>query len=170
MAKQQDKNTGQEGQGGKKSKKKLLILVGVTTVVLAAGGGLGWKMGLASKFLGGSPQSEQEKSAAAGVQRQMGPTYSLGSFIVNLSDPVRRSYLKVKAELELSSPEVSTEVDKRLPQLRDSIILLLSSKSFEEVASMEGKMRLRQEMLGKLNYHLGKGKLASIYFTEFVVQ
>jgi len=170
MAKEQNKDAAQDGQGEKKSKKKLLIMVGVTVIILLGGGGLAWKMGFASKLLGRSPQSDQAASVAAGEDKAMGPTYSLGSFIVNLNDPVRRSYLKVKAELELSNEKVSREVDERLPQLRDSIILLLSSKSFEEVASMEGKMRLRQEMLGQLNHHLGEGKLATIYFTEFVVQ
>ena len=169
MAREPIKNTGQDGQGGKKSKKKL-VMIGMSVLILAGGGGLAWKMGFASRFLGSSPQGEQAKSVTTKEKTQMGPTYSLGSFIVNLNDPVRRSYLKVKAVLELNSTDVSTEVDKRLPQLRDSIILLLSSKSYEEIASMEGKLRLRQEMLGQLNHHLGKGKLAAIYFTEFVVQ
>jgi flagellar FliL protein len=170
MAKEKNKNNAEDGQGEKKSKKKLLIVVGVTFLILLGGGGLAWKMGFASKLLGRSPQPEQIQSAATEGTKQMGPTYSLGSFIVNLNDPVRRSYLKVKAELELNDEKVSKEVDQRLPQLRDSIILLLSSKSFEEVASMEGKMHLRQELLGQLNHHLGEGKLATIYFTEFVVQ
>jgi flagellar FliL protein len=170
MAKQKNENTAHEAQGEKKSKKKLLVLMGVTLLILAGGGGLAWKMGFASKFLGASPKTERDQSGATGEKKEIGPTYSLGSFIVNLNDPVRRSYLKVRAELELRDAKFTTEVDERLPQLRDSIILLLSSKSFEEISSMEGKMRLRQEILGELSRHLGEGRLATIFFTEFVVQ
>jgi len=100
----------------------------------------------------------------------MGPIYSLGTFVVNLNDPVRRSYLKIKADLELSNDKASQLVEERLPQLRDTIILILSSKNFEDILSIEGKMRLRQELLRELNRRLGKDTIKTMYFTEFVVQ
>jgi flagellar FliL protein len=171
MADQESKDTDQKVQEKKGSKKKLLILVGLSLVILVAGGGLAWKTGLAAKYLGERFQNGQSKAKAQEKEKsEIGPIYSLGTFIVNLDDPVRRSYLKMKAELELADEKVSEQVDERLPVLRDGIILLLSSKSFDDIASMEGKGRLRRELLRELGRHLDKGSLRAIYFTEFVVQ
>lgn len=169
MAEENKSNAGTEGQKTKKSK-KTLIIAGLGVLILTLGGGFAWKSGLAAKFMGGDKQTEQNSSAPGEKGKAMGPIYSLGSFIVNLDDPSGRRYLKVKAELELNDEKVRATVETQLPRLRDSIILLLSSKTFQEIASMEGKMRLRQEILGKLNQHVGRGKLNTIYFTEFVIQ
>jgi flagellar FliL protein len=170
MAEEKDSKSETAGRGSKKSKKKL-ILFGLSVLILAASGGFLWKSGLAMKFIGGEQKSEQQGSKTPGDGgKKIGPLYPLESFIVNLNDATGRRYLKVKAEMELTDAKAVEVVDKQLPRLRDSIILLLSSKSFEEIASREGKMRLRQEMIGQLNHHLGKGKLVTVYFTEFVVQ
>jgi flagellar protein FliL len=61
-------------------------------------------------------------------------------------------------------------VDKHQIQLRDSIILLLSSQGFEEISTVEGKLGLKQELLSRVNQILGQGAVSRIYFTEFVVQ
>jgi len=100
----------------------------------------------------------------------IGPIYSLDTFIVNLVDPQGKKYLKVKMELELSSEELRMEVEKRLPQFKDTIITLLSSKTYEDVSSLEGKLQLRAELMAMLNQYLTSGSIVNIYFTEFIVQ
>ncbi|MBW1980209.1 MAG: flagellar basal body-associated FliL family protein [Deltaproteobacteria bacterium] len=171
MADEQKNPSSKDEQPRKKSKKKLFIILGISMLILLGGGGVAWKTGLASKFLGKDSQQEQKKSSSEGGSGEhMGPIYSLGTFVVNLNDPVRRSYLKIKADLELSNDKASQLVEERLPQLRDTIILILSSKNFEDILSIEGKMRLRQELLRELNRRLGKDTIKTMYFTEFVVQ
>ncbi len=113
-----------------------------------------------------APEDELHEDADAAL----GTIYGLQSFIVNINDNGRDRYLKIKAELELRTPEVAKELDSRLPQVRDLVIGLLGSKSFEEVRSMEGKNFLRQEMLHRINSLLVKGKARRVFFTEFVVQ
>ncbi len=100
----------------------------------------------------------------------IGTVVPLDSFVVNISDRERDRYLKLKAELELSIPELSDELDQRMPQIRDLIISLLGSKSFEEVRTIEGKNFLREEMLLRINALLVSGKVKRVFFTEFVVQ
>ena len=55
-------------------------------------------------------------------------------------------------------------------QLRDTILLLLTSQSFKEISSIEGKLDLKQALLSRINQTLGEGLVRRIYFTEFVVQ
>jgi flagellar FliL protein len=48
--------------------------------------------------------------------------------------------------------------------------MILPSKQFEEIASMEGKMALRDEIIARLNSLFSKKVVTNIFFTEFVVQ
>ncbi|TDJ02678.1 MAG: hypothetical protein E2O73_01530 [Deltaproteobacteria bacterium] len=109
-------------------------------------------------------------TAAAGAGKRLGAIFSLDAFIVNIGDGDRDRYLKLKADLELSKDTVAEEIEQRLPQIRDLIISLLGSKSFDDVRSIEGKDLLREEMLRRINALLVTGKARSIFFTEFVVQ
>jgi flagellar basal body-associated protein FliL len=48
--------------------------------------------------------------------------------------------------------------------------MILPSKRFEEIASMEGKTALRDEIINKLNSLFPRTVITNIFFTEFVVQ
>jgi flagellar FliL protein len=91
-------------------------------------------------------------------------------FLVNLADTDTARYLKVKVELELENELMAEEVEKKLPQINDEIIMLLSSKTFEEVTTVAGKQALKQMMQRGINAKLKEGKVVNVYFTEFVVQ
>ena len=66
---------------------------------------------------------------------------------------------------------VKQDIEKNLPKIKDAIILLLSSRTFEEIADRGGKMRLRNEIIQQLNSVLkSENKVKNVYFTEFVVQ
>ncbi len=56
------------------------------------------------------------------------------------------------------------------PKVRDSILDLLSSKSYKEMMDPIGKQRLRDEVALRVNAYLTKGKIFKVYFTEFVIQ
>ena len=48
--------------------------------------------------------------------------------------------------------------------------MILPSKQFDDIASMEGKIALRDEIMAKLNSLFAKNVVTNIFFTEFVVQ
>jgi flagellar FliL protein len=100
----------------------------------------------------------------------MGFIYSMKPFIVNLADDSGGRYLKVKFEMELNSKDLVPEVEKRMPQLTDSVIMLLSSRKYEDIVTYEGKDRMRNEIMLRLNSFLSTGFIRKIYFTEFVMQ
>ena len=66
--------------------------------------------------------------------------------------------------------EVVEEIQKRLPQIRDSILMILPTKQYADIASTAGKTALRDELISAINAYLKKGQISTIYFTEFVVQ
>ncbi len=166
---QEEKTAGPvEAKAGKPPLK--LIVLALLVILLLGGGAFAWKSGMLNKMIGGGDETKLAKKIKKVEKPEIGPIYPLDPFIVNLMEPMGKRYLKVRVELELTDAELSAEVDKRLPQFRDGILTLLSSKSFKEVNDLSGKYQLRAEILGMLNGYLKTGKVKNVYFTEFIVQ
>jgi flagellar FliL protein len=144
------------------------IILGVMVMALGAGGYLGWDL-----FVKGKKQEikvPESRPQSKKVEARI--IYPLESFIVNLMDKagVGKRYLKVKIILEIGDEGDRKTVEMNKPQLTDTILLLLSSQSFKEINTMEGKLELKQALLSRINQALGEGIVHRIYFTEFVVQ
>lgn len=111
-------------------------------------------------------QAAKEVSAA-----KLGPVFAeMQQFIVNLADSSGRRYLKTQMQLELSNKGVIEEVTNKLPLIRDVIIRILSSKTYESISTEAGKAKLKEELMGSINAKLIDGEVANIFFTKFVVQ
>lgn len=104
------------------------------------------------------------------VKESLGPTFSLDTFIVNLADEGGKRYLRITMDLELGEDVKVAEIKKRLPQMRDSILMILPTRNFADIRTVEGKTRLRNEIIASLNGLFGHESVSNIYFTEFVVQ
>ena len=104
------------------------------------------------------------------IDHPLGPIFSLDTFIVNLADKGGNRYLRVTMDLELGNPEVESEINKRLPQVRDSILMILPTKRFEDISTVQGKVTLRDQIMETINGFLAQGKITNIFFKEFVVQ
>jgi flagellar FliL protein len=100
----------------------------------------------------------------------LGPIIPLDSFIVNLAGAGGRNYLKIDISLELSDPAVQQEIANKLPKIRDAILLILSTKTFDDVKTSQGKMLLKEDILMRINDALTSGSVENLYFTSFVVQ
>ncbi len=167
-----EKNGDQEQvESGKKRKfpVKLIILFALG-LFLIGGGFFVWKGGLLDNLTGEGGRAIAAKTSNKGDKADIGPIFSMDTFIVNLVDPHGKRYLKLRLELELNADEVRAEVDRRMPQFKDTILTLLSSKTYEDVSSLEGKLQLRAEMISMLNRYLQSGSIENVYFTEFIVQ
>jgi flagellar FliL protein len=154
------------------SNKILVLLIGVLMVLmLGLGGGLFMMWNKLSDLNAQSMANASEKGGAEGaMEAPMGPIFSLETFIVNLADQGGNRYLRVTMDLEMENPKMEAEISKRLPQVRDSILMILPTKRFEDISTVQGKISLRDEMLETINGFLAQGKISNIYFKEFVVQ
>lgn len=153
-----------------KKKSKLIILSVLVVLVIGLAGGGYWSY---SRYLSteGSGDSHEVHGTLGDQSHPVpGELISLEPFLVNLANPGGRTYLKVKIELEASDKTAVGEIEQSMPRVRDAIILLLSSKTYEDVANLQGKEQLRQEILAKLRTLPGGQDLIGAYFTEFVSQ
>ncbi|MEO5338972.1 MAG: flagellar basal body-associated FliL family protein [Magnetococcus sp. MYC-9] len=169
MAEEAEKEEKGSGGGGG----LLKIIIPVVALLLGGGGGyfygnsVGSKKAEEEKVLQPEPKAaEVAKDATAMV----GDMYKLEPFVVNLNEPKGSRYLKATIQLEMSTSELKSELDRRAAQMQDVILALLTSKSFQELQALEGKFRLREELLSRINALLVNGTITRVYFTEFVIQ
>lgn len=166
-----------------KGNKKILIIAIAAVVVLGAGAG-------AFFFLKGKPAShateEAPKAEAAAAEGAHGsPAEAKGAhgeakkggasdlialdpFIVNLQDNSGTRYLKLSLSLEVEGRQ--DEVTSQTVRIRDSLIVLLSSKSYSDIGTVEGKYQMRDEIVARVNQFLTKSKVKSVYFSDMVIQ
>jgi len=163
----------------KKGKGKLIGIIVAVILVLAAGGFFFMKgMGggapdeaLATEGGGhGSAKAEHGGGHGAKAEAANGSLVGLDPFIVNLQDNSGTRYLKLNVNLELTADSSAYEIEDLKPQIRDSLIILLSSKSYSDIGTVEGKYQLRDEIVARVNQFLSKAKVKTAFFTEFVIQ
>ena len=161
----------EEKESGGSNKLLLIVIIVLLLVLLIVGGAVAYFL-LSSDEPQDNPQEQQkvEKKKKVSDMTEIGPIYPLDQFIVNLVSTNANRYLKCKIDLELDSPELQQEVDKKLPAIRDLIIRILSSKTVEEIQTAKGKEKLKEEIKRKINQMLGTGEIRNVYFTEFVIQ
>ena len=161
----------------KKSKMKWFILLFV--LLLIGGGGAGaWFFFLADKWqaftgTGASTQSvrvEQVPGKENATSAPLSNTVPLPVFTVNLSDPLGRRFIKISLAVEVKDSNVAQELKQQDARVRDSIILLLSSKTYADIAPTESKLILKNEIAGRLNQILGGPKVTQVFITDMVIQ
>ena len=112
--------------------------------------------------------SSEEPKPAKKVKKDL--MFHLDPFIVNLAKSGGNRFLKVTVSLEMSSPEVRLGLKKNIQKVTDSILLLLSTKTFKYVYSVQGKFTLKGEITTRVNQFLTEGQVKGAYFTEFIIQ
>lgn len=108
----------------------------------------------------------------------------LAPFTVNLLDYEGRRYLRVAMDVELDKApggggggghgggEGGASFGEDTPKIRNAIIDILSDKSFSDVQSVEGKDKIRQDIIARINEILAEKevKCLNCYFTDFTAQ
>ncbi|MBI5443086.1 MAG: flagellar basal body-associated FliL family protein [Deltaproteobacteria bacterium] len=115
-------------------------------------------------------EKDPKGGAEASVHSGMGPVFAMEPFTVNLADPGRPRYLKLVLQAEVEAPAAVDQLEGVKPKVRDSVLMLLCSKTAAEVTTVEGKETLRNEIIRRLNSFLSQAKVTEVYFTDFVVQ
>ena len=57
-----------------------------------------------------------------------------------------------------------------MPKVKDALLLLLSSKTYDDLATLENKILLKKEIVERLTLVLGEQKVLRVYITEIVIQ
>lgn len=166
---EENENEAEPAPEKKGSKLTLIIIIAVALLLVAGGGSAAYFM-----FFKDKPTSTVagQKKPAGKEKPQVTVFWPMDPFIVNLIDNEGERYLKIVMQLELSDQKMVDEMKIMTPKLRDTILDLLSSKTYKEMIDPLGKQRLRDEIAMRMNMNVdaSKGKVTKVYFTEFIIQ
>jgi len=159
---------------GADKKKPIGMIIGIIVGLLVLGGG-GYYAYIT--FFQEKPAKEDVPAEGEGTAKEdakkelnLGVMFPLDPLIVNLAGSQGKRFLKVTISFELSTPEVHAELKENIQKVTDSILVLLSSKTFEDVYSVQGKFKLKDEVTTRVNRFLVVGHVKEAYFTEFIIQ
>lgn len=183
-----------EKKGGKK-----ILIIGILTVLVLSGAGGGfyfWKTS-ASAAEGDSGKKknskksesrseENETSEESGKKEKADDALStslpndedvkaiveLPPFIVNLADTEQARYLRMTVSLGVEGEEGKSEKPDQLfiTRVRNTMLSVLSDKKSDEILSVEGKAKLRKQLLEAAQAASEEPKVHAIYITDFIVQ
>ncbi|MDD5403143.1 MAG: flagellar basal body-associated protein FliL [Sulfuricella sp.] len=167
MAKDKGKPAAEAAEAApRKGKGKLLIIIVAAVVLLGGGGGAAWYF-LHGKKEGGEATAKHEDPAKPPV------FVKLEAFTVNLTADGEDHYLQTDIELKVSDAKVSDQVKEHMPEIRNNVLLLLSSKTAGALSTMEGKQKLSDEIKEQVNKVLhvkDADGVSGVFFTSFVIQ
>ena len=188
-----------EEVGGKNSKIKLIIIILAVLALLAggywaydkfmAGGddkpvdgkdGTGQTDGGNGGDSGDSGNSSGNNGNGGGDDDPLpsntpGFPVNLEKFTLNLSGSSTPHYLVVTMALEVTSAKLKERIEDPNDQylytikIRDAILEILRSKSYEEVKDPATSEELKKEIKFRLDRLFTEGKVKSVYFNEFLI-
>ncbi|SHN67957.1 flagellar basal body-associated FliL family protein [Desulfovibrio litoralis] len=172
-----------ENEKEKKSGKgKFIIIILVILALLGGGGFAAWKFLLpiinktesvateGGHAPGGSTGSTGEAKDNKNANTLETSIVTLPTFVVNLQDPVGRRFIKLSMDIDVVGSGVKDDITRLMPRIKDTINMLLSSKSYADLAMPESKVLLKSEIVERVNLVLGGSKVKDVYFTEFIIQ
>ncbi|AOJ00443.1 MULTISPECIES: flagellar basal body-associated protein FliL [Burkholderia] len=150
---------------GKLKRLVLFLLIGLVAAAAAAGGTY---FVLAKEGVRGAAPSAPAPLAVPVF-------FALEPLTVNLqSDDGIQHYLRVGLSLKLTDAKAQEYLTQHMPELRSRILLALSNKHPEQLATLEGKRALADELKTLIEQPTQPGnrsaRIDDVLFTEFVVQ
>ncbi len=162
---------GQEKNSG--GTMKLLVISLVMSLVMSAAVGAGVYFLITSN---GPPSPDPETDQEEQSQKPSGPPIYFeisDPFIVNLSEQPGR-FLQVSVQVMTRDSKVIEAIETHMPVLRNNLLLLFSSQTLEQIATRDGKDKLRraaiEEIREVLRQQSAPDHVEDVYFTSLVVQ
>lgn len=100
----------------------------------------------------------------------VGPIFNVEDIIVNPAESEGERYVVLNMGLELTNEDAQSEVEKRVPLIRDVAIQILSSVPVDSLDGAENKLKLKKRFTQEIKKVLPPNTLRRIYFTSFIIQ
>ena len=154
---------------------KNLIIIGIAAAVAMVLGAVALMTGKdnrpkTSTIRSTSETGDHEASSGKITVTAASTIYPLKPFIIHIYDGQELRSLRVTVELEVTDPAIRPALDAGLAQIRDAILVLLISKTYQEILDVGGKIQLKEDILAVINKIISPGKVSKVYFADFIVQ
>ena len=133
---------------------KKLIIIGAVLVLLlvVAGAGAAWFMS--------QRHADDEEGEGGGSTKASAPVVAptflpIDTLVVNLADNGGERFAQIGITLELEDTKTADLVKQHMPSIRNSIIMLASQRTSDELLSRDGKERLAADIHREVSRPLG---------------
>jgi len=123
-----------------------------------------------------NPDGSTKDPLTNGTEEAQG-LLALEKFTVNLNDPFGRRYAEILINLKIARKSLVSKIQEHellLPQIRDEIFMIISSKSYPELNSVSGKVTLKEEIMIRINElikdTMGQEPVQDVFFGNFIIQ
>jgi flagellar FliL protein len=150
-----------------KSKSRLLIIISAVVVLLGGGAGAYFLLRAPADT---KPAAKQVAVKAPAIYVALEPP-----FVANFDGTAGTRFLQITVQLMTRTPEMVDFLKQHDPVIRNDLLLLFGNQQVDDVASREGKEKLRTAALEAIRKVItaegGKPEeLEAVYFTTFVMQ
>lgn len=150
----------------------ILVVGGLFIAGVLPGGGSGTAGNdseLAAGDEEGYSEEEDDSESMPAIYLPIDP-----AFVVNFASQGKARFLQVTVEVMTRDVTVPDKVKLHMPVIRNNLMLLFSTQSYDSVSTLEGKESLREEALEVVQQILeeetGDPGVEAVYFTSFVMQ
>lgn len=151
--------------------RKMQIVAAGVLLLLAAGGGAAWYL------LGGAePDEVADANRPKPLQITQLPSehttfFDVPDIIVNIQTPDgSAAFLKLVVSLEVEQPNAASLIEPVLPRVIDQFQTYLRELRVEDVRGSAGVMRLKEELLRRVNFALAPLPVRDVLLKEMIVQ
>lgn len=161
-----DANTDGEPQDEvAKKKSKMPLILGVVLAILGGGGGF---MAVQMGIIGGSAPEEPVEEIVEAEELPDLAFVPLETLVINLPESADARHLLFTAQLEVN-PMYSEEVITLVPRIVDVLNGYLRSVRLSEIENPTALVRMRAQMLRRVQVVVGDGRVNDILIMEFVL-
>ena len=165
---------------GRKFSRRLIIMVGggAFLFLVLVGVVLFLLLGGSSKEAASEAKPEETAAAAPAAEAKAPDAKNAGPFFVELDDLIvnlatqpgkKPSYLKLKVTLELDHPDTPA-LDSAKPRIVDTFQVYLRELRQEDLQGSVGVVRLKEELLQRVNAAVAPIEVRAVLFKDFLVQ
>lgn len=170
VTEEQEEST--EKGGGKKT---LIIIVAI--VVLALSASVGGTLFMLGFFDSSDEEVVEEETAVEEVEEKRPAAIYFPikpAFVVNFPSRGKQRYLQVDVTILTRDIAIFDAMQKHMPLIKNRLNMLMSSETYEDLQTEEGKELMRQRSLQALQEimqtEMGKDGVEEVLFTNFVMQ
>jgi len=170
-----------EGEGGDAPKqgfvkkllgnKKMLIIVGAATLLVLGGGGAGAYFFLFSGHDAKAVKTADGKPVPPPIVAPQVAFYEMPDMVVNIqSADGNPAYLKLSVALELTGADEKAGIQPLMPRVVDQFQGYLRELRVDDLKGSAGVLRLKEELLRRINVATAPFAVKDVLLKEMIVQ
>lgn len=180
-------DTGEADEGEappRRSRRRLILFIAIPILIVIIALAAAYFTGMLSSIFGGAKPGASAPAAAtatapatAGGKEAPPGTgtvfYDMPEILVNLNSQGqtrKQNFLKIRVSLELQSPLDVPKVEAVMPRIVDNFQVYLRELRVDDLQGSAGMLRLREELLSRVNVAIKPAKVNDVLFKEILVQ